>query len=44
MRAYEGEKHKKAGKHDGVKPSEERHKGEKRTPPRFETFDGKPNE
>jgi hypothetical protein len=44
MRAYTGEKHKKAGKHDGVKPSEEHHKGEKKTPPRYESFEEKPTE
>jgi hypothetical protein len=44
MRAYTSEKHKKGGKHDGAKPAEERHKGEKRTYPRYETFDGKPTE
>ena len=41
MKTYVSEKHKKGGKHDGQKPSEEQHKGEKRTPPRFENFEGK---
>ena len=44
MKAYAGEKHKKGGKHDGRKPSEENHNGDKRTPPRFENFEGKPTE
>jgi hypothetical protein len=44
MKAYSGEKHKKSGKHDGSKPAEERNKGEKRTSPRFENFNGKPTE
>lgn len=44
MRVYKGEKHKKAGKHDGIKPAEEKQVGSPKTPPRFENHKGEPIE
>lgn len=44
MRVYRGEKHKKSGKHDGFRPSEEKDVGTPKTPPRFENHKGQPTE
>lgn len=44
MRVYNGEKHKKSGKHDGFKPQTEKDVGAKQTPPRFENYKGEPTE
>jgi hypothetical protein len=44
MKAYVSEKHRKSGKNDGIKPAEERHKGEKKTPARYENAKGQPIE
>jgi hypothetical protein len=44
VKTYVGEKHKKSEKQDGHKAWEDRTKGDKKTPPRFENFNGKPTE
>jgi hypothetical protein len=44
VKTYASEKHKKSEKNNGSKPAEERHKGEKKTPARYENFNGKPVE
>ncbi len=44
MRVYNSKKHKKSGKHDGIKPADEKHIGSPKTPPRFENHKGQPTE
>jgi hypothetical protein len=44
VKTYASEKHKKSEKNNGSKPAEEAHKGEKKTPARYENFNGKPIE
>ncbi|WP_315672516.1 hypothetical protein [Clostridium sp. 19966] len=40
MTMYRGEKHKKSGKHDGIRPVDRVEKRDKKSPPQFENHNG----